>query len=224
MGAPRSCQAVVSLLGVAGLLLAAPHPSAEPRAAPRTWDKAMSPTRRHTGHRVRGTQTAIPCRDSLQPFLLAQAGCWLFSPIPGGGCHRAARLRHWLGTLLPALGAVTRPHAPAVPIPVSLSPVGALPALGLGGGCSPRLPAQQGAVSRAWPYPRAPLCPQGASGCCWFTPRSGTRGSAQPYLQLGKALLPGCRAWPLSCPACRRSGAASGAALTCTQLGLGKKV
>lgn len=76
MAAPRSCQ--VSLLGVTGLLLVA---SSLCRAL-RTQGKDMPPTCRHTGHRVRGTQTVIPCRDPLQPFMLEQASSWLFSPIP----------------------------------------------------------------------------------------------------------------------------------------------
>lgn len=71
----------------------------------------------------------------------------------------------------------------------------ALPALGLDGGCPPWLLGcqhEQGAIYRGLAmlggHPSASREP--ASGCCWFTPRSKTCGSKQPYLQLGKASFP----------------------------------
>lgn len=61
-------------------------------------------------------------------------------------------------------------------------------------------------------HPSAPREPPGEYG--WFPVPPNSR-----LCDLEKPLFPGCRAWPLSCPACRWSGLASGAALTCSQLG-----
>lgn len=161
-----------------GLLLVAPHPSVEPWGALRTRDKARSPTCRHTGHPVRGTQTMIPCRDPLQPPLLGQASSWLFSPIPARFSKVVAAMGQQgcdTGTLPPALGAVTHPHTPAVPIPVPLSP------LGLDGGCPPWLPAQPGAIP-GFGHTRGHLSAPRSLRCCWLPAGSGSC-SAQLCLQ-----------------------------------------
>lgn len=75
---------------------------------------------------------------------------------------------------------------------------------------------EEGAISRAWAtpggHPSAPREPAGERGWVPVPQNSRLCDWEQP-------LFPGCRAWPLSCPACRWSGLASGAALTCSQLG-----
>lgn len=72
-----------------------------------------------------------------------------------------------------------------------------------------------------WPYLEGtPLSPES-----WLQGAAGSYLAAKPVARnshicnLEKLLFPGCRAWPLSCPACRRSGLASEAALTRIQLG-----
>lgn len=194
------------------MLLVVPQPSVGPRGAPRTRDKAASPTRRHTGHCVRGTQTMIPCRDPPNHFFWDRlAPC---SSLPSlQDFLRDIKVDQQM-TLAQDTSSCLRccDSSPCTSCahPCVSKPCESPPCTGAGWRLFPVAASTARSRPQGLAIPEGTTVPpgRGASGCCWLTAGSGSWGSAQLWLQLGKGSCPWLQSLApfLPCLQAERSG------------------